>query len=983
MSVKERILQTCKMTFSGNTEMLKNANTYFESLFAEQTFGISALDILVSNETLPLKQIVSINFKRYFKLVYGSLNDVDKTAYKELLLKIIIQTPVLVQKQITEVFSYIIELEFPKGCQDLLKNLITFFHSQEILHNENSFKGVMMVINTIIKAKRFKTELYPFMIEFVNQIFSMYLTVFTTAVSSKMFTYTKPLLKAFKYLLYTKIPPFFNQQNTTQFYQAALTLLAMPFEFNQNSEKHPQLSSVINLIRGTTSIISQYTSKNNRKQSPTLTFFVENIACDFLKVMLSQMRDGLPKVLYYYMFVLMSYSVKTAKLSNVIQSVFPALLDQIIVKKLMITDAQMNLMMTEPATYLSELQDEEIGAVDAWYGALSLILNIKMYRPKNYLPLFLNPLLAVVPTTPEMLNKDEKLIDCACFILSKIVSSFTISQDYAKYVPALLSTTVPLLLKSGKVLLIRRGCDLFESLFVVLNYKKNVPLPQEVLNVVQLVFSLLTSNNLIVKVSAGSTLGLFVSYDCLRESFRPILTPMFDVLMQTAHIYESDTVVSTMSELIQKFPTETLPNSLQLTQGLFEILLSVENNYEDSDENTQIKMMDSVHVATDSICYLIEINKSNFNATEKFANTFIPYILKQVQITTDFQNESFDNTVTLALALAKALPTPYCVQMQQLFSMLLSLTPNMNYSTLSSTETLISKMISRCPELILVPTNMENLVILTKKFLLSEDMEVEIMSVYNTIRVALQKNPGKMDQFIVFLIDIVIPLVQKKNPAFFLQQVEAILDCIVSNPAFTLAVLNQRGFLNDLFQLWNGMIANKLPSLMDKKLSILAMLSILTIPINNMPQIVSQSLTNFYETIVQVVVAAQSQRKKTQAYYEEQRKNGGTSILNKMEDVGEDEDILYDDEVNDEDVKAAMEQYLNGGIDLDEDILDDEEENDDDDLVIDERNAFYVVMRRILEGDLKDQRHVVAIQGLTTVAREEFAKIFVEQAPSK
>ncbi|GAB1227163.1 hypothetical protein ENUP19_0324G0024 [Entamoeba nuttalli] len=71
-----------------------------------------------------------------------------------------------------------------------------------------------------------------------------------------------------------------------------------------------------------------------------------------------------------------------------------------------------------------------------------------------------------------------------------------------------------------------------------------------------MMFQLLSSNDVIARVSAGSVIGIFV---------------IIIYLLQTIKVFESENVVETLSELIKRFPNETRPHSIDIVKALLDV----------------------------------------------------------------------------------------------------------------------------------------------------------------------------------------------------------------------------------------------------------------------------------------------------------------------------------------------------------------------------------------------------------------------------
>ncbi|EKE39295.1 hypothetical protein ENUP19_0325G0003 [Entamoeba nuttalli] len=973
MSLTDQIHHACQLSLSGNNNSLTQANEMFNVMFNNPEFGTTAINILSNTqEPLVVQQIVSINFKHYIKLIWENLNEESKAKLCELLMQLIIRAPGVVQTQLIETLRFILVMDFPGKCGGLLQIIQSLIQNPEIISNEISFKGVMASINTFAKSFRFQTENYAPMMQFIEVIFPTCLRILITAIQNRMYVHTRLCFKLFKYIIYTKVPSFFNKETIDLFYTNAIAFLQQPFTFNNNDEKNAQCSSLIGLIRGTSSFISHNTSKASRA-TQTVTYFVDNIATQFINAMLPHLNLTIPSKLMFYEISLLSHCLKTSKLSKVILQFFPVLFEKIIFRQIMVTPNELEEMKTAPVDYLRNRdEDDDFGSIDGRTASINFIRATIQYRAKTFLPYYIQPLLNLIPVDQHGLEKDPIIIDCACFIMGKICGQFVISKDYAKYVPSILSVTVPLLLSSGNTLLIRRGCDLAGIVFRILNFQKTSVLPDYVIKVVQMMFQLLSSNDVIARVSAGSVIGIFVDYNCLSDSFKSVLVQLFEVLLQTIKVFESENVVETLSELIKRFPNETRPHSIDIVKALLDVLISIENNYGELDENAQMNATFSASSAVTSITDIMRMNSTSNESMNIFIELFLPYINRLLTADSLFAKDSLENTFSLACELVRLAPTPLNPRIQDLFTIILNVSLNMSYDGLTSAEPLITVFIAKQPELLNIPTNMQLVMKLINSVLSSPDIDIEALCVFRIAQAVLLCCDGQVDTFVEFLIKTTLPLLRDPQSMLALQGTEVILYCIFYNTRLTITILNSLGILNQFFSLWNSFIPKKLPALSDKKITIVALMSLMTLPVDQLPDFIKNNLTGFYNTVITLLVETENQRKRCEEYKIKNAHNLSKSIRDStIQNLNDDEDVVYEDINNLE--NYDFDDYLD---DFSDDIID----SDEDELVnLDERGIFFEILKRVMEGDLKDERHAAAIRNLPEGLRGVVQTIIIEQ----
>ena len=964
MALVQQILQTCQLSKTGITSNLQQADLMFKEMFNNAEFAPSCMQILNDAQIPePIKQTVSIHFKHYLKINFNNYSAEMQVTVKNALFQLMITMPFSVQLQLIEAFRIIIIHCFPNNCADVMQNITTGLTNQQILSNENSFRGLFMVINTICKNYRFRTDEYPFMIQFVRNIFPQYMQILQTAVQNKLFSYTKQLFKLLKYILYTEIPPFFNQQVVAQIYTLILQFMQIPLTFDENAEKNDHCSSLVGIMRATCFFINHNTSKKQRR-SQIVTYFVEQIAPTFIQQMINHFNSKLPEKLMFFDIQVLSYSLKTSKLTAIILQFFPQLFEKILFPQIMISDDIIESMVNDPIDYLREnAEDLDFGDINGRTSSLTFIKQTVNLRAKNFLPLYVQPLMTLVPISPQKMSQNPKVIDASCNILCLIVEFFTMNEQYAQYIPQLMAITVPLLLKSNNNLLVKRGCDLCVRLFSILNFKPETQLPQYILDNITILIQLLTSNDLISRVSAGSIIGRFIKYNCLQQSFKQILPQLFDVLLQTIKVYESEEVVDTLSDLIRIFPTETQPYSLDIVKGLMDAIIQIENNFSKLNESAQMNVSLSMTTAVGTITDIIQMNAENPNMMNGFIESFIPYLTRVLSSGTEFASENLDSIFLLLEKLVQNAPVPLHPQLQQLFTATLSLTVNnLTFDGIECAEPVISLYIAKQTELIYNEANMQLICRLIETTIQNGDQfDLELISVLRIANSVLTCADQRIDNFIRFIVRSLLPRMNNPDQVVALHGLETVLFTIFNNPMVALTAINEMGVLDNFIQFWYHFIPNKLISIADKKITLLAMVSLLTIPLNSLPNIITMNLPMFYNMMITLLIQCDQQRTKTEQLKAQFANSQSTIFSRAVKDLKDDEDVIVDDE--DENVPHEYDE-----LDMLADILDDGEE--DLSVPLDEKEFVYELLKKVLEGELKDERHTMAIQSLPPQLKE-------------
>ncbi|KAL7712906.1 Importin [Entamoeba marina] len=947
MSLAQQILSTCELSLQNDNRKLVQANELFNQLYTAPEFGITSFQLLNEPEVnIVLKQQSS---------------DDTLHIYKEMLLKTIISSTSLVQKQLANIIQFIINIEFPIKCNDLLTMIISLFNTQDVIMNETAFIGLILSFNTVIKSFRYKTDDYPVMIDFFSKVFDKYVQIVGLAVTNQKYSYTKYLFKSFKYVIYTKVPTFFTNENLTQLYQFIFQFLQQPFVFG-NNEKDPQCSSLIGILRGSTSFIS-HNSNQQKKQGNLQQYFIANIAPPLVGHLLNTIQPHFPTKLLFYISNVFSVSIKVSVLSKLIADNFKKLFEQVFFPSIMFSQSEYDLILDDPIEFLRQSEEDDFGGVDARTGALLFITTAMKFRAKKYLPLLINPLSPLIPTSEQQMNnlnsQQERLIDTSVYIVSKIARYFVINEHYASYIPQLFSTTVPLLLTTTSPLLVRRGCLLMGILFGILNFKPTSQLPEYVLKTLQILFPKLTSNAVIERVSASGVIGRFVNYDCLINTFRPILASLYASLLQTARIVENEDVVDSLSVLLQRFPEETKPFALDVARGLLDVCQTIEATFSDLDEDGQLSAGFTAASALNSVADIIRNNiKNSQDAPQSLCEVIAPSIKRWLVTQTPFSHEIFESTIGVVLAFISVAPLPFIPPINEIFTEALKSTTHMSLDAIQSIEPVITTYIARDSLFLSNEENRKFLMQLINNVCTAGDFDLEALSVMRIAQSVLLVGQGMVDDFVPFLVKTLLPSLDISELITTLQALETILFCFLYDPLLTLHAINDCNAIPQFFIFWTKLIPKQLPTVMDKKISIIALVSLLTLPLNKLPECIAGDLTQHYAKILLLIDLANQQRERIQLNRVESAKNVTLDVTQPIADLNDGEDFVYGSGIPD------IDNY-----DFDDELLIDDED-DEEFLSLDEKKLFVDTLKRVMQGDLMDERHALSLRNLPEELRQ-------------
>ncbi|ELP85193.1 hypothetical protein EIN_083050 [Entamoeba invadens IP1] len=968
MNIAQGIVTACDLIATGNTENLRTATQLFNEMEKQPTFPITCLEVLTSQAVDSVKVQTAIQFKRHMKAHFTQISPNNRAVYKEAMMKVILQSPLPIQRQISDVFSVVFFDEFPVKCQDVLRMITIFFQDVNVIQNENAFMGLMMILNKLTKMCRCPCKQTKDMTAYFATLYPVYFKILEASVNNKVYKYTRVLLKTFRYVTFTEIPAFFTAEKVKEFFTVTFNMFSWNIEFN--TDDHPQCKAFVQLLR----IISQFVNNSTGKKEGSTQaskYFCTQICGKYLEKVVLFTRMQTPEELTFYILNFFSHSLKLSNLNKFIVGVFPEVFEKLVFANVLMPETEIIEMKEDPINFLRGEEEDLQYGIDARVGAMNFVRSSMQFRAKLFLPMYIEGLKFLIPMNAETMKKDTRAIDAACFIVQKILPSFVIDQVYMNYIPLIFSISVPLLLQSNDVLLIRRGCLLLSDTFNVLNLNCNDVLPEYIVKDVQLVFGLLSSENVLLRVYAATTIGNFVSYKTLNESFATILPQLFGVLLQTLKVYECEGILETISILIEKFKTQTVPLSAELAKGIYETIIGIENKYDAMEDEKRSTISFSVSSAVNSLNKIIKLNaEANPQFALQLGNTFLTYIDRVFGLQSQFAHDTFEDFISLLCELVIDSPTPFPENLITVFVKLLSNEKllDVDGTALDATEPIVTTVAAKQPELFAIDQVMLSFEKLVVSALQIEDMEH--LSVLRMSQSVLLCCEGMANKFIEFVIPVVVNFINLDESAV-LQSVNTIMFCFFNNPRLTFACLIKMSALEHFFNIWTYYIPKQLPMISDKKINIIGMSSMLTIPLDDLPPLVKDNLVAFYTSITVLLQLAQNQKIAIENYKQKSDERISRIVNDSgIHNLADDEDLVVDDHYNDDEPDIFEKNEYEG-----EDIVDDEDEV----IPLNERKFFYNCVQRVTEGDLKDQRHINAIASLQPELKNVIQAVFIEQ----
>ena len=154
----QELISALEHTFSPLLQLRKEAEAYLKSLERQEGIALIYLQVCDSNEvSLSVRQGASIAFKNYirhnWRIVSDQPNvitDNDREQIKSVIVQLMLRTPDLIQKQLSDAISIIGLEDFPLKWPKLLQEMVQYFQTNDF----HLINGVLQTADSLFKRYR-------------------------------------------------------------------------------------------------------------------------------------------------------------------------------------------------------------------------------------------------------------------------------------------------------------------------------------------------------------------------------------------------------------------------------------------------------------------------------------------------------------------------------------------------------------------------------------------------------------------------------------------------------------------------------------------------------------------------------------------------------------------------------------------------------------------------------------------------------------
>ncbi|MCJ1365361.1 hypothetical protein MMC16_004482 [Acarospora aff. strigata] len=892
----------------------------------------------------------------------------EKHAFRTRLLPILASSQAQIRSQLIPILQKILQYDFPDKWPDFMDITIQLLNTNDA----NSVFAGLQCLLAICRVYRFKAgEDRGDFNKIVELSFPQLLSIGSRLVDEESLEageMLRTIVKTYKHAVYFDLPPHLRQQETTVGWCTLFLRTigkeappcALPEDLDERETNHwwkAKKWAYANLNRlfvryGNPSTLSKNNGQDYTEFSKS---FITSFAPEILKGYLQQIEKWASKTAWLskpslsYTLAFLDECVKPKSMWNLLKPNMDTLISHVLFPILCQSDEDLELFETDPSEYLHRKLNfyEEVSAPDV--AATSFLVTLTKSRKKQTFIIlnFVNGIVGKYESAPDdQKNPREKegALRMIGTLASVILGKKSPIADQVEYF--FVRHVFPEF-RSPHGFLRARACDTLEK-FEQLDFKD----PNNLLIIYRNILESMADPELPVRVEAALALQPLIRHEVIRTSMQQNIPQIMQQLLKLANEVDVDALANVMEEFVEVFATELTPFAVALSEQLRDTYLRIvkelleRNNAKDGDE-TYGEFLDDKGVTALGVLQTIGTLILTLESTPDVLMHLETILMPVITITLenklyDSYNEVFEIIDSCTFAAKTISPT-----MWQAFELihksfkdgaelyLEDMLPALDNFVAYGAETMVQR-----------PHYIEAVVGMVQDIFHDEKVgAVERICGCKLAEAIMLNLRGHVDQHVPKFVEIAMTVLNNsdfKVKSYRIHLMETVINAIYYNPLLALGVLESNGWTNKFFSTWFSNIEN-FTRVHDKKLSIAAISSLLTLRASDVPASVQQGWPRLLQGAVrlfQTLPAAIKHR--DEVTKEDDLALGGSS--DDEEEIEEeweaDTEWNIDGEDAEGDVKDESTAYLEF---LNEEVGDEESDNESVDSRLSQAQKFSTV----------------------------------------
>ncbi|KAL8671777.1 MAG: hypothetical protein Q9168_003724 [Polycauliona sp. 1 TL-2023] len=802
----------------------------------------------------------------------------EKADLRNRLLPILAAAPSNIRAQLIPTLQKVLQTDFPTQWPNFLDITMQLLNSGNA---DQIFAGLHCML-AICRIYRFKSGDHR---EDFNRIVELSFLPLLT-IGTKLLDESSPaawemlhlVLKTYKHAIYIEMPPFLlSQDKMVAWCTLFLNLIgkdspaaALDEDLDERERNHWWKSkkwAYANLNR----LYVRYgnPSTHPKNSPPEVVEFSKSFITDFapeiLKAYMQQLDKWAQKSVWLskpslsYTLSFLDECVKPKSMWNHLKPHMDSLIAHVFFPILCQSDEDLELFNSDPSEYLHRKINfyEEVTAPDV--AATNFLVSLTKSRKKQTFTIlnFVNGIVNTYEASPEN-QKNPREKEGALRMIGTLASVILGKKSpIADQVEYFFVRHVFPEFRSPHGFLRARACDTLAK-FEQLEFKDS----NNLLIIYRNILESMADPELPVRVQAALALQPLIRHDVIRQSMQENIPQIMQQLLKLANEVDVDTLANVMEDFVEEFATELTPFAVALSEQLRDTYLRIvremldrQENNKDDDESYG-ELLDDKSITALGVLQTIGTLILTLEATPDVLMHLEQIVMPVVSITLenklyDLFNEVFEIIDSCTFSAKRITPA-----MWQAFELV-------HQTFKAGAELYLEDMLPALDNfvsygvdtMIQTPAYIEAVVGMVQDIF--RDERVGAMDRICGCKLAesvMLNLRGHVNQYVPKFVEIAMTVLcgnELKVKSYRIHLLEMVINAIYYDPILTLRQLEAQGWTNKFFSSWFSNI-DAFPRVHDKKLSIVAISSLLTLRAEEIPTSVQQGWPRLLQGVVRL-----------------------------------------------------------------------------------------------------------------------------------
>ncbi|OQE42104.1 hypothetical protein PENCOP_c004G05474 [Penicillium coprophilum] len=926
-------------TLDANADIRRQAELDLKYAETQPGFINGLLDILQGEQNNAVQLSAGVYLKNRITRGWAPVEDspqrtpipeAEKPSFRERLIPALASTPPNVRNQLVPLLQKILQNDFPEqwpGFLDLTLQLLG-------TNDANTVYAGLQCLLAVCRVYRFKAgEKREEFDKIVEHSFPQLLSIGSKLVDEESLEAAEMLrivVKAFKHAIYFELSPCLQtHQATVDWCTLFLRIVSKtpPASSMADTKEEREMNhwwkckkwSYANLNRlfiryGNPTTITKASTPD---YTPYAKTFISTFAPEILKGYLTEIDKWVSKTQWLsnsalsYTLVFMEECVKPKAMWDHLKPHMDNLIAHFVFPILCQSDEDIELFEDDPSEYLHRKLNfyEEVSAPDV--AATNFLVSLTKNRKKQTFSIltFVNSVVSKYESAPEE-QKQPREKEGALRMIGSLASVILGKKSpIADQVEYFFVRHVFPEFRSPHGFLRARACDTLEK-FEQLDFKD----PNNLMVIYRNILESMTDSELPVRVEAALALQPLIRHDVIRTSMQQNIPQIMQQLLKLANEVDVDALANVMEDFVEVFSAELTPFAVALSEQLRDTYMRIvgelleRNASKGGDEDGYGDFLDDKSITALGVLQTIGTLILTLESTPDVLLHLETILMPVISITLenklyDLYNEIFEIIDSCTFASKTISPS-----MWQAFELI-------HKTFKAGAELYLEDMLPALDNYVAYGSDMlvQNPAYLDAMVGMVQDIfsddkvgGVDRICGCKLAETLMLNLRGHIDQYIPMFIEMAMRVIdagEAHTKSYRIHLMEMVINAIYYNSALSLQVMEAKGWTNKFFSTWFANIDN-FRRVHDKKLSIAAISSLLTLKATDVPVSVQQGWPRLLQGVTrlfQTLPAALKQR-------EDATKESDFTLDDEDDEDDEDNDWDGDVEWDENEVEAALEE---------------------------------------------------------------------------